>query len=229
MGIGNIIGMPLALAIGRRPVFLGSCVLLALATILCATQKNYEWHLAGRMILGLAAGQSEALCPLIIQEIFFLHERGKYQMIFTAFGNFLTTIFSLLTSYIGKGIGAEGWYGLGSGLSGLTLLISIFFLPESKYDRPLEAYQGMATTISNFTASEEDGPRNETYVARRLTVNEVRELDFVNFQPRTWTSDMRLVSNKPDWEEGLRTLRRMCVVMFFPDIFWAFVSLPLYL
>ncbi len=58
------------------------------------------------MVLGLAAGQSEALCPLIVQESFFLHERGKYQMIFTAVGNILTTILTLLTSYIGTAIGS---------------------------------------------------------------------------------------------------------------------------
>ena len=107
MGIGNIIGMPLALAVGRRPVFLLSCIVLVIACILCATQKSYEWHLAARMILGLAAGQSEALCPLMVQETFYLHERGKYQMIFSAAGNIITTIFTLITSYIAKGIGAS--------------------------------------------------------------------------------------------------------------------------
>ena len=66
MGIGNIISMPTALAIGRRPVFLASCIVQVVALILCATNNGYAWHFAARCILGLAAGQSEALCPLII-------------------------------------------------------------------------------------------------------------------------------------------------------------------
>jgi predicted MFS family arabinose efflux permease len=66
MGIGNIIGMPLALAIGRRLVFLLSSVVLVISGILCATQKSYEWHLGARMLLGIAAGQSEDLCPLMV-------------------------------------------------------------------------------------------------------------------------------------------------------------------
>jgi len=66
MGIGNVISMPLALAVGRRPVFLVSCIVQVVSLILCATNQSYAWHFAARCILGLAAGQSEALCPLMI-------------------------------------------------------------------------------------------------------------------------------------------------------------------
>jgi predicted MFS family arabinose efflux permease len=58
--------MPVALAIGRRPVFLVSCVVQVVSLILCATNTNYAWHFGARCVLGLAAGQSEALCPLMI-------------------------------------------------------------------------------------------------------------------------------------------------------------------
>ena len=66
MGIGNILSMPTALAIGRRPVFLLSCLVQVSSLILCATNQGYSWHFGARCVLGLAAGQSEALCPLII-------------------------------------------------------------------------------------------------------------------------------------------------------------------
>jgi predicted MFS family arabinose efflux permease len=67
MGVGNLVGMPLALAIGRRPVYLGSLVILVAAALLCAYAKDYTWHLGARMMLGFAAGQSEALVPMMIQ------------------------------------------------------------------------------------------------------------------------------------------------------------------
>ncbi|KAL1845220.1 hypothetical protein VTK73DRAFT_859 [Phialemonium thermophilum] len=34
---------------------------------------------------------------------------------------------------------------------------------------------------------------------------------------------MRLFVNEPDWQEGLRTLRHMLAIIFFPDILWAFL------
>lgn len=67
MGIGNLIGMPFAIGIGRRVVFLASTAILVVTAILCAFAKSYEWHLAARMAMGLAAGQSEALVPLMTQ------------------------------------------------------------------------------------------------------------------------------------------------------------------
>jgi predicted MFS family arabinose efflux permease len=69
MGVGCLIGMPLALAVGRRPVYLGSLIILIIAAILAAFSKDYNWHLGARMMLGFAAGQSEALVPMMIQVI----------------------------------------------------------------------------------------------------------------------------------------------------------------
>lgn len=67
MGVGNLVCMPLALAIGRRPVYLGALLLLIGSALLAAYSKNYGWHLGARMLLGFAAGQSEALVPMMIQ------------------------------------------------------------------------------------------------------------------------------------------------------------------
>lgn len=77
MGIGNLIAMPLCVAIGRRPVFLGTLVMCIASAIWCANAKSLTSHIAGRNVFSLAAGQSEALAPMIVQEIFFLHERGR--------------------------------------------------------------------------------------------------------------------------------------------------------
>lgn len=229
MGIGNLIGMPLALAIGRRPVFLASTLVILLSGTLCATQRSYTWHLAARCILGLAAGQSEALCPLMVQETFFMHERARTQMYFTAFSNILTSVLTLLTSYISAKTGPAGWYGLCTGLAGVVGVVSLLgAVPETKYERPLGAYQGQS--VSCFARRGEDEVEvderddNRYYITRRISTVEPRELDTVNYKPRTLASDMRLFVNKPDWQEGIRTVKRMAVVMFFPDIFWAFVS-----
>jgi MFS family permease len=67
MGIGNLIAMPLAMAVGRQPVFVASAFILVIGSIWCAASRSLGSHIAGRDIMSLAAGQSEALCPLIIQ------------------------------------------------------------------------------------------------------------------------------------------------------------------
>lgn len=74
MGFGNLVCMPLAMAIGRRPVYLASMVVLVVGSVLAAYAESYSWHLGARMMLGFAAGNSEALVPMMIQEIHFIHE-----------------------------------------------------------------------------------------------------------------------------------------------------------
>lgn len=66
MGIGNLIGMPLALAIGRRPILLATLTILVLTGVWCACSNTMDSHLAGRNIMALATGQSEALVPTAI-------------------------------------------------------------------------------------------------------------------------------------------------------------------
>jgi MFS family permease len=80
MGVSNLILMPLAMSIGRRPVYLFSCALLVISGIGAAFVQTYNQQLAVRMIIGIAAGQSEALVPMMIQEIHFLHERSTFLM-----------------------------------------------------------------------------------------------------------------------------------------------------
>lgn len=67
MGLGNLMTIPLALTIGRRPVFLGSIIVMIAGGIWCTVSQSLSSHIAGRAVMSLAAGQSEALSPMIVQ------------------------------------------------------------------------------------------------------------------------------------------------------------------
>lgn len=59
--------MPLAIAVGRRSVLLAASVIMLVSACMCAVADNFDFHRGGRMLLGIAAGQSEALVPMITQ------------------------------------------------------------------------------------------------------------------------------------------------------------------
>ncbi|KAI8670192.1 hypothetical protein NCS55_00764300 [Fusarium keratoplasticum] len=65
MGVGNLLGMPLAITIGRRSVLLLATGVMLVSATLYAAVTDYGSHLAARMVLGLAAAQSEALILLL--------------------------------------------------------------------------------------------------------------------------------------------------------------------
>ncbi|KAL4862696.1 hypothetical protein BDV12DRAFT_207056 [Aspergillus spectabilis] len=217
MGIGNLIGMPLAIGIGRRIVLLGSTVVLVVGAILCATQQNYEWHLWARNLVGLAAGQSEALVPMITQEIFFLHERSKALMGQQAIQVSLTSVWVLFAGEIAEAITPEWWYGLGAILAGAQLLLAFFFLPETKYERSLASFQA-----SDSGEETDAADQKKTDAGGGIAMcTERPPLDFERYAPRTWKSDMRLWVGKPDWYKVWEVLRQTFELLFFPNVFWA--------
>lgn len=115
----------------------------------------------------------------------------------------LTTIWVLFASPIADSITPQGWYGLGAGLAGLQFFVALFFLPETKYDRDLAAYQEAVSDDNSAGSVEPDDP-----VKPKVAVcTEKPPLDFINYAPRTWRSDMRLWIGKPEWHKAVDVLK----------------------
>lgn len=111
-----------------------------------------------------------------------------------------TAVFVLFASPIANAITPQWWYGLGACLSGLSLIMAFFFVPETKYYRPLSSYQ--EGTLSDDSEASRDDPIAKTGFG---VCTERPELDFVNYPARTWRSDLRLWIGSPEWRKGLDT------------------------
>ena len=75
-GVFELFWMPFIVKYGRRPVYVFSFALFTATSIWCSVANSYGNELAARIILGVASGAGECLAPLIIADIFFLHQRG---------------------------------------------------------------------------------------------------------------------------------------------------------
>jgi MFS family permease len=211
MGVGNLICMPLALAIGRRPVYLGSLLLLIAASVWAARAKDYNEHLGARMLLGFAAGQSEALVPMMIQEIHFVHERSTFLMWQSATQTVLAAVLVISASPIAGAVGPENWYILGAGLCATTFIFSIVWVPESRYNRPLAAYGQFSTDEGG------EGDDSQATAGTPVRISERPTLDTTNFLPRTVWSDMRVFVGSADWIEGWYGLVVSCLSPCIPQ------------
>jgi hypothetical protein len=80
-------------------------------------------------------------------------------------------------------------------LSAAVFVVSFFFIPETRYARPLEAYQ------EQQDADGKDVPQVAVRVSQRPA------LDFERYPDRTIWSDMRLFVGKFDWAEGFYALK----------------------
>ncbi|KAH8724977.1 major facilitator superfamily domain-containing protein [Phaeosphaeriaceae sp. PMI808] len=224
LGVGNILSMPLAIAIGRRPVLLLSLLFLFVSGILCATNQNFVWHLAARCVAAFSAAQCMALVLLIIQDIFFLHQRGRAFQLFSSFEVLLNSSLTIVSSYMSEALGWRSWYWLFTAISGVAFILAFFFIPETDYSRPISAYMGThAPDYVNIDHNErlrQDDGSNQAQQREPLTTLSERILDTERFQPRTLKSDMRIFVVKPDFRKAVTTWKQMLEIWFFPHVLW---------
>ncbi|KAH7366684.1 major facilitator superfamily domain-containing protein [Pyrenochaeta sp. MPI-SDFR-AT-0127] len=206
MGVGNLIAIPVAHAVGRRPVYLLSTIVLSFGCLWCAYSGTLASHIAGRDIMSIAAGQAEALCPIIVQEIFYLHERGHVIAWFCALQTLGTAALIVASSYLANDLGWRWWYGVFGCLSGAIAVLSILFVVETKYVRTLEALSGQGI--------EEDG------MIVPVTTSTRRELDTANFAPRSFLKSMLPWNGHTNWSEAIDCWKQMFQIIWFPNILW---------
>lgn len=121
-----------------------------------------------------------------------MHERSTFLMWQSATQTILAAGIIISASPLAGAIGPGNWYNLGAGLSAVTLILSIFFVPESRYSRSLTAY-GQYSEDEGSEPSEAPMP---------IRLSERPALDFEKYEPRTLLSDMRLFVGEADWMEG---------------------------
>ncbi|KAG5759343.1 hypothetical protein H9Q72_012532 [Fusarium xylarioides] len=221
MGIGNLLSMPLANAIGRRPVFLFSLLLLTVSGIWCACSKSLTSHIAGRNIFSLAAGQSEALAPLIVQEIHFLHQHGVKLSYFVGVQNTLTAALFTATTYIVPSLGLPWWYGIMTIINGFTMIMSVLFLAETRYDRPEDATEGAVHLRLDKNGNVAREGTNE--VLYQVTTRNGVVLQPEKFGERTWRDDIKLFHDKADWKSLVSFYKDVGLSLILPPIFWIFI------
>lgn len=111
-----------------------------------------------------------------------------------------TAVFVLFASPIAQAITPGWWYGLGACLSGLSFIMEIFFVPETKYHRPPSSYQEPTRKKNSGDESYEEDSKDFCRAA-----TEKPPLDFVNFKARTLKTDLRLWVGPPEWYKAADT------------------------
>lgn len=76
-GIASFILVPLSIAVGRRPVLLFVGVVTCMCGLWASRSTSLSSHLGARAFQGMGAGAVEALIPLVVQDMMFIHQRNK--------------------------------------------------------------------------------------------------------------------------------------------------------
>ncbi|KAL0941670.1 major facilitator superfamily transporter [Colletotrichum truncatum] len=218
MGIGNLFSMPLCVTIGRRPVFLASLVLMVVSGIWCAFSGSLSSHIAGRNFYSIAAGQSEALAPFIIEEIHFLHERSAKLSWFIGVQTVGTAGMFVATAYIVPAWGTKWWYIIVTLINAAILVLAFFFAVETKYNRPKDADRGAVHLKLDDLGNVCN--KGDTEMVFQVTTRENHVLQPEVFGNRTWRSDLRIFHFKPEWRQTLVFYKETFQSLCLPNIVW---------
>lgn len=173
LGVFNFLWVPLANYIGKRPVFIFTTLLLAVAYLWGALAKSFENLFWSNNLAAFAGSAREAVAASIVNDVFFLHERANlmsWYMNAISGGN---TIGPLICGFV---VSQSSWRvhkWQAFGLVVLNLLLVLLFVPEIRYDRSYIEPDLDSDANTGFSTSPNLEPREISPTLENPDVHEV--------------------------------------------------------
>ncbi|KAE9982096.1 hypothetical protein EG328_011199 [Venturia inaequalis] len=136
LGFSNFIWVPISTSFGRRPVLLFSSVLSMGSCIWRARAQTYGSFMGACVLHGIGSGPAETMQPAVIADIFFLHDRGKWNTLYWVLYMGSLMVGPIISGSMALHVGWRSFWWLNVGLLGLTSLMVAFMFPETKFHRP---------------------------------------------------------------------------------------------
>jgi MFS family permease len=153
LGLGNLFWIPLSEKIGKRPVLIACSGLFFVSTIWAAASRSWGSLFGARIVQGFAASVSEGLGPVIVADVYFLHERGLWvgvNLLTFTVGTSLGGIFSGLIANATPNWHWVYWHQVF--LTGMIFLVIVLFQAETNFNRPQENESGEGLPASQLAA-----------------------------------------------------------------------------
>ncbi|KAF2152848.1 MFS general substrate transporter [Myriangium duriaei CBS 260.36] len=134
-GAGNILIVSLSNTYGRRAINILSLAMLTAFSIWATEAKTFNSLLAARTPQGLGGAASDTLAPDVIGHVFFVHQRGRAMAVYTVMLVGGSLVGGVIGSYITVDPGWRWTMWISAIIGGANLVMAIFLLPETLFDR----------------------------------------------------------------------------------------------
>ncbi|KAI1625939.1 serine/threonine kinase 16 [Exophiala viscosa] len=143
LAFGCVLFIPFSIKYGRRPVYLVTTFVLFLCGIWQAALRDYPNMVAVNVFDGLAGAVADTIVQMTINDLFFLHQRGRMNAAYLTFMNIGVYLAPVVAGYSAV---SQGWpwiYWWCTIFVGINFLMFVFFYEETKY----------VTTLVGITAA----------------------------------------------------------------------------
>lgn len=220
LGVFNYFWVPVANYIGKRPVFVFASGLLCICYIWGASARSFRSLLWSNIIAAFAGSSTEALGASIVNDLYFLHERGAKMGVYMNSITGGNTVGPLICGFIITSLSWRWHKWIAVILTALTFIIVVLFVPETRYFR--DENQNVSGSIGS---SSED--QIGTAEQKKDTSNTTTEVpaETRNAVPRkTWRQEMGLWSGLAPNTNLLKMFLRPFPMFAYPCVIFAFLG-----
>lgn len=146
-----MIRVPLSTSFGRRPVYLASQLICFGSAIWRARAQTYSSFMGACVYVcsfphslptlipsrlnGIGAGPAETIQPAVIADIFFLHDRGKWNTLYWVIYMGSLMVSPIIAGAMATHVGWRNFWWLNVALLGFSFVTILFMFPETKWPR----------------------------------------------------------------------------------------------
>jgi MFS family permease len=134
-GISSYLLVPVSISIGRRPVMLICGIMAWSGGLWAGFSRSLDSHIAARCVQAVGAGAVEALIPLIVQDMVFIHQRNLAMSSVWASQGLVIVGLGIGSPFVVSTIGWRAMYYITSGLAIFAWFGIVAFLPETRWIR----------------------------------------------------------------------------------------------
>ncbi|PSN63239.1 MFS general substrate transporter [Corynespora cassiicola Philippines] len=216
LGAFNFFWVPLANYFGKRPVFVFASLLLCLCYIWGAVAASFESLLWSNIIAAFAGSSTEALGAAIVNDLYFLHERGQKMGIYMnaiAGGN---TLGPLICGFVVEGLGWRWHKWIAVIFTGVNFVAVLLFVPETRYDRDT------VITEQSDPTSDSEGELEKVASAEVTPIRTTPEENAPQLPKKTFVQDLSLWSGTPPTNLAKMFIRPFPMIVY-PSVVYSFL------
>ncbi|KAF2476527.1 MFS general substrate transporter [Lindgomyces ingoldianus] len=223
LGVFNFFWVPLANYFGKRPIFVFASLLLCLCYVWGATAQSFESLMWSNIIAAFAGSSTEALGASMVNDLYFLHERGAKMGIYMNAISGGNTIGPLICGFIVQSLGWRWHKWIAVIFTAINFVAVLLFVPETRYNRDLGKSRLDASTSGLASVSEEG------FSVEKIKSSSVKE---VARQPssfpvpqvpkKTFLQELSLWSGTPKTNLVLMAIRPLPMIVY-PAVIFSFL------
>jgi MFS family permease len=226
LGAANFVWVPLANYFGKRPVFVFSLGLLCGCFIWGAVAGSFESLLWSNIVAAFAGSSTEALGASIVNDLYFLHERGAKMGLYMNFISGGNTLGPLVCGFVITGLSWRWHKWIAVILTGINFITVLLFVPETRYYRDEEqsTIGQEPEAVSSSSAENVGGSGVPEKPAGEAAESEEAPNSPSTVPKKTWIQDLSLWSGVAPDTNLFRMAVRPFPMFAYPCVIYSFLG-----